>query len=79
VSVLGECYALQPTPQTANPQVSEAAVTHGAWATSAANCRADRTAVVALTVNAGGEVWIFGGYAPARGLDRDTMARRASG
>jgi len=31
----------------------------------------------AVTVNAGGEVWIFGGVRPARGLDRDTMARRA--
>jgi len=59
--------------------VSEAAVTHGAWATNAADCRADRTAVEALTVNAGGEVLIFGGYASARELDRDTMTRRASG
>jgi len=54
-------------------------VTHGAWATGAANCRAGRIAIVALTVHAGGEEWIFGGYARARELDRDTMARRSSG
>ena len=54
-------------------------MTHGAEATRAANYRAGRTAVVALTVNAGDEVWIFGGYARLASLIVTRWLDRALG